>query len=477
MDFKKVFELGKFSDLELILVDKTNSLSINVHKVILYSAIPYFTTMFDNFKEKDCPSIKMEVIDVVVVSDIIKSFYGIETNNDPDWEYLLKEYISLDYLQLSCTLPDNIKVPDECFETLLDLVEIIGYNSKTIDMLANNLPNDFNLSTLPIELLREIESRYYDFYTMIIDRDNRMYSFNMCRKKLLQVTNKKYDDMYYFSVNDNLVLKASDKKIYTCNLSTKILKEHKENISMTDFHHHHLGETDIFIPENEAFKENIKNRIQKYLNNSSSNDGITEIYYSPDLTQIAVIFMLYQEESGEMYWLFIYDCKSDKLKKIYFKFDRISNVLFVPDGVIFYTHCSQKVIAWSNNKFQDVCCSLKHVKQITYDLGDNLLILTHNKFIVYSLNNKCVVNQVNCVLDKIEFVSKEIIIGYHKFYTNKSCVTNTKIIMYNILTGNEINKINVDLEIYKLVVVPDIARTKQKLKEYIESISIKRISS
>lgn len=202
-----------------------------------------------------------------------------------------------------------------------------------------------------------------------------------------------------------------------------------------------------------------------------------EICYSPDLNQIAVIFMLYQEESGEMYWLFVYDCESNELKQIYFTFEHISNVLFVPDGVIFYTHYPQKVIIWSDNKLQDVCCSLEHVKQITYDLDDNLLILTHNKFIVYSLSNKCVVNQVCCILDKIEFVSKEIIIGYHKYYADISCVTNTKIIMYNILTGNKINKINVDLEIYKLVVVPDETRTKQKLKEYIESISTEKISS
>lgn len=182
MDFRKVFELGKFSDLELVLVDKTNSLSLNVHKVILYSAIPYFTIMFDNFKERDCLSIKMEVIDVIIMSDIIKSYYSIETNNDPDWEYLLKEYICLDYMQLPCILPTDIKVPDEYFETLLDLIEIIGYNSKTIDILANNLPNNFNLGALPIELLSEIESRYYDFYTMIIDRDNYMHSFNMSQK-------------------------------------------------------------------------------------------------------------------------------------------------------------------------------------------------------------------------------------------------------------------------------------------------------
>lgn len=283
--------------------------------------------------------------------------------------------------------------------------------------------------------------------------------------------------MYYFSVTDNLVLKASDKKIYTCNLSAKILTEYRENICMTDFHHHYLGETDIFIPENETFKNNIKNKIKKYLNISPSDDGIMEICYSPDLNQIAVIFMLYQEESGEMYWLFVYDCDSDELRQIYFTFERISNLLFVPDGIIFYDNYPQKIVVWSDNKFQDVCCSLEHVKQITYDLDDNLLILTHNKFIVYSLSNKCVVNQVNCVLDKIEFVSKEIIIGYHKYYTGRSCVTNTKIIMYNIITGNKINKINVDLEIYKLVVVPDKTKIKQKLIEYIESISTEKISS
>ncbi|ALR84500.1 N-terminal BTB domain-containing protein, partial [Niemeyer virus] len=136
MNFQKVFELGKFSDLELILFDKTNSLSLNVHKVILYSAIPYFEIMLDNFKEKDCSSIKMEVIDVNIASDIIKSFYGIIINGDFDWEYLLKEYICRDYLQLSCILPTNINVPTEYFEKLLDLIEIIGYNSKTIDILA-----------------------------------------------------------------------------------------------------------------------------------------------------------------------------------------------------------------------------------------------------------------------------------------------------------------------------------------------------
>lgn len=159
-DFCQLFDSEILSDVKIIFVDDKNQLSLNLHRVILFARCQFFEKMFLNFKETTQFDVIVNVIDAEVAIDIIKFIYGFELNQPDNWQYKLKYYICCDYFGLKYQLPTNIKIPSDCFDDLLNLVDIIGYNNDTIQILANNLPIDYNISNLPVELLREINNIY-----------------------------------------------------------------------------------------------------------------------------------------------------------------------------------------------------------------------------------------------------------------------------------------------------------------------------
>ncbi|AEX62136.1 putative BTB_POZ domain-containing protein [Megavirus courdo7] len=167
-DFCQLFDSEILSDVKIILIDNKNQLSLNLHRVILFARCQFFEKMFLNFVEAKQFDVIVNVIDINVARDIIKNIYGFEINQPDNWQYRLKYYICCDYFGIKCQLPTNIKVPNDCFDDLLNLIDIIGYTNETIQILANNLPVDYDISNLPIELLREINNNIYsnDMITM-----------------------------------------------------------------------------------------------------------------------------------------------------------------------------------------------------------------------------------------------------------------------------------------------------------------------
>jgi hypothetical protein len=100
-----------FIDLILTLKDSINEITMNLHKIILYSSCSYFEKMLTNCKEKNLDRITIIVPNVFVTYDIIMSFYYQQTNfgNLPKWKHLLESIKCYDFFGL--TFDHSMLVP------------------------------------------------------------------------------------------------------------------------------------------------------------------------------------------------------------------------------------------------------------------------------------------------------------------------------------------------------------------------------
>ena len=196
MDFDKLYQLAKeniFTDLSLILTDDSNKININVHKNILYSSCVYFEKLLTNMKEKDANNIIIHVPNAYIAHDIILSFYNQKTNiaNYPVWKYILESVKCYDFfgIEYDSNLIHDLKIPEEGFELLLDVIEIVGYNEKTIKLLNKNLPKEYDLSKFPKELLEEMLELEKSYNIISGDSHGKIKLWNMENRKPDRIIN------------------------------------------------------------------------------------------------------------------------------------------------------------------------------------------------------------------------------------------------------------------------------------------------
>lgn len=145
------------SDLVLTINDHTTSIIIHVHKSILFINSMYFEKLLTTFKESLEKNICIEVPNARIIRDIIKTFYGI-TNGEPE---IFKETIvkikCYDFLGMAYdNILRNITVPPEEIDQLIDLIDQIGYTTDRIQLIYDNLPLDYDVSTFPKELIDQL---------------------------------------------------------------------------------------------------------------------------------------------------------------------------------------------------------------------------------------------------------------------------------------------------------------------------------
>lgn len=142
--------------LTLTNFDVNRSKTLLVHKNILSTNSLFFEKLFTGFKEKDQDKVTIQVPNIDVVYDIIAGLYGQKSDTIfPNWQYQLELVKCRDYLdmRLSTSLLTNIKVPAEAFDLLLDAIDLIGCEEETMEIINNNLPDNYDVSKFPKELI------------------------------------------------------------------------------------------------------------------------------------------------------------------------------------------------------------------------------------------------------------------------------------------------------------------------------------
>ncbi|AGF84855.1 hypothetical protein QJ854_gp927 [Moumouvirus goulette] len=200
MDFKLLkqdLDDKLFTDLSLILSDDNNTITIDVHKIVLYSSCIYFRKLltFGKTKEK---IIKINVPDVFVSKNIIESFYDRVWNNEsksyiqvgknpdsncndyPEWKYTILLYKCNDFFGLDTDLNKifYLQVPSEKFNKLLNFVDLLNYDDKLTQLLINNFPLNYDLTNLSTELLIVIleKLKLYCFITLSDNKEIKTWN-------------------------------------------------------------------------------------------------------------------------------------------------------------------------------------------------------------------------------------------------------------------------------------------------------------
>ncbi|AUV58060.1 BTB POZ domain-containing protein [Bandra megavirus] len=158
--------MESFSDITLEITDNNNTIMLPFYRIILYNSSEYFKKLLTSFMEKDLKQVKINVPNADIAYNIITNFiekYSSEPIekrkiNIPSWEYIIDEYKCLDYFMLEKDITKiyNLVIPPHYYNQLVNFVDTIGYDSKTIKLLFNNLPLDYDLSDFPVDLLEKM---------------------------------------------------------------------------------------------------------------------------------------------------------------------------------------------------------------------------------------------------------------------------------------------------------------------------------
>ncbi|BCS83747.1 BTB/POZ domain-containing protein [Cotonvirus japonicus] len=481
MDFSKIFDSEKLSDIKLILIDKNNGKKcLNLHKVILYTGSSFFEKMFDNFKEKNQSEIVLEVFDVEVFSDILESFYGIEQEISEDWRYLLAYHICQQYLLLEYELPETLKIPENEFEEFLNITQSLEYTNQVINLVAENLPIDFDLDKLSIDLIKEIEKNYFNHKILalgnksinIIDINNNskintiikgdLYCLDYMKDFDIIISRSRKNSKYIFYDLDGNLLDLSN-----INENNKKYGYLSENLNDKHFKHVNKLLDDI-------------GQKYKYYSYSSDYKNIifttySIVYCESDIDSDLEIDSDSDDVTNKSQNVFIYNIHDKKLERIYkipylFSSKYIQDrPLFINNNIIFiegnYRSSEVKIFSINDKIIKTICEIDNDTEIIKYNGDDLVLISTGKKNKVFSLGKNTIINEFNFEyeLNTIDFISEEIIIAL------KSKEKHTDIFLYNIMTGSLIKKLTIELKIEHIKCISVDSPIKNKLKKYLDN--------
>ncbi len=410
MNYDKAYDLVKnnhFCDLKLTIDDGTNKFVINVHKIILYSSCIYFEKLL-MFGENQLNDISMMVPNACVIRDIIMNFYGqkINSGNYPEWKIYLESYRCYDFLGLEFDISDirRLIVPEEGFELLLDVIELIGYNDETIKLLITNLPENYDLKKLPKELLTEMIKLSRNHYYIA----------------------EKYDELYVC----NLITHDIIKKIPICYFSEETKHEYSDIIKSPD-----NSQIAYVSEENNIVIWSIDTA--QILHIIKIDYYATKLSYSPDSKNLAF------NKSNE---IFIIDTEYGSIINTFKTYQKISQIHYLNNDKILIVHEFSKNlrVKVSRIKIYDIKTGnfVKNLIDCRYKI--NKLLCTEKYLVIIGCDYKI-------RLYNIETNNLNILKGHTKFIADICFNQNaTKlasssydgiIIIWDIETGEKINTI------------------------------------
>ena len=156
----------KYTDIVIRLVDEvddTKMLMMKLHRIVLILTCPYFEAMLTRFKESQDQVIIIKVPNISAAHDVIMSFYGQVTNvgNLPEPLHQLEMTRCYLYFGLEIDTDTLPAIPPSAIDNLFELIEQVGYNSKTIRLLYQNIPDDYVLEKTVISKIRDLSQEIY----------------------------------------------------------------------------------------------------------------------------------------------------------------------------------------------------------------------------------------------------------------------------------------------------------------------------
>ncbi|AFX92112.1 putative BTB/POZ domain-containing protein [Megavirus courdo11] len=434
-DFCQAFDSEFLSDVKIILQDNNKQLSLNLHRIVLSTRCKFFEKMFSNF-DQQFENI-VQVIDVDITKDIIKLIYGFELKQPDDWQYSLKYYICCDYFGLDCQLPTDIKISSDCFDNLLDLIEIIGYTDETIKILADNIPSDYDISTLPIELVKELNNHIYSSDMIIMTNQKKtMYDrvinidmVNKDMKKIKHIYQKEYCRNLCYLSKINKIAFTVRNILIIYDLDKDEIKEHIwDNITFESLKYNQIKNELIALVYNP--KEKTKSihilcintwNITETICHTNSNIIIKNIYLSSSCDKLA--YVLEKGYSGTWKtkkYIKVYDFETKKHTTIYKSYDNyIRKIKFINNdtSIIFSSKHS------SNTKYEMNLCDISGKSECVYKLSSDI-----NDFDVYLDKYLLIVSDHQFIL--FDFIEKTIVYKFSSYFNRVKVISNSKMITY-----------------------------------------------
>lgn len=160
------------SNIELVITNEKIRTRIIADKNILSQNFPYFKAMF-MYTEGQANYVCLRTENVQVTYDLIVSCGNQHHKfQEKSWDYIFDLYKCRNFFGLEfIPLVDNT-VPPEYIDKLIDTMEIIGYDYSTVKHIAHNLPKDYALNKLSVELLKSIQHILSEFYFLVENRNS-----------------------------------------------------------------------------------------------------------------------------------------------------------------------------------------------------------------------------------------------------------------------------------------------------------------
>nr|AEX62248.1 putative BTB_POZ domain-containing protein [Moumouvirus Monve] len=218
-----LFNSDIFSDLIIDLVDNNSMTTLNVHKSILYLGCPYFRSMFNGFSEASSSRITINVPNVEVTCDIIQSFYRIPIKDKNHWKYQLNMFYCKDFLNMKTTFPQEINIPENEFDELIEFVTGVGFNKDTTKLIIQNIPKTYDFTKL-LTLSKKLDCDHDEYTRLIARHMPESYNFNELSKDLIKDIWKIVDTYYILLIScKNIKIINPKGEIYrTINSSSSI---------------------------------------------------------------------------------------------------------------------------------------------------------------------------------------------------------------------------------------------------------------
>ncbi|AEQ33166.1 DPP6 N-terminal domain-containing protein [Megavirus chiliensis] len=170
--------------IKLILTDNKFSVEIFVNKNDLADKSGYFYNLLNKYSSS-CQNKTIFVPNSLASKNIIENLLELNSSSKTnyDFKYDLKYILELikcyDYFSIDINLKKfNLSgIKHNEFDILLDVIDIVGYNDYNIKLILKNLPNDYDLSKFPHDLLKKMYE-IASSYMMIISHNCTIYFFD-----------------------------------------------------------------------------------------------------------------------------------------------------------------------------------------------------------------------------------------------------------------------------------------------------------